>query len=67
MFDEDAAVLLLRVAGDPRKQGLYLSELIRRVAREQTVAARIRAQARELARLKADIGVTSSDKEHVRG
>jgi hypothetical protein len=67
MFDEDAAVLLLRVAGDPRKQGLYLSELIRRAAREQTVAARIRAQARELARLKADIGVTSSDKEHVRG
>jgi hypothetical protein len=67
MFDEDAAVLLLQVAGDPRKQGLYLSELIRRAAREQTVAARIRAQARELARLKADIGVTSSDKEHVRG
>jgi hypothetical protein len=67
MFDDDAAVLLLRVAGDPRKQGLYLSELIRRAAREQTVAARIRAQARELARLKADIGVTSSDKEHVRG
>lgn len=53
-FDEDAAELLLRLAGGPRKQGSYLSELIRRAARDQTVEARIRVLEEELARLKAD-------------
>ena len=50
-FDEDAASLLLQLAGGPRKQGVYLSELIRRAAREQAVDARLRALAAELARL----------------
>ncbi len=54
-FDEDAAELLLRLAGGPRKQGEYLSELIRRAAEGQTVEARIRVLETELTRLKADV------------
>ncbi len=55
MLDEDASDLLLGLAGGVRKQGEYLSELIRRAAKEQTVDVRIRALEAELARLKADV------------
>jgi hypothetical protein len=54
-LDEDSAALLLQLAGSPRKQGTYLSELIHRAAQEQTVEARIRALEAELARLKAEV------------
>jgi hypothetical protein len=67
VLDEDAAVLLLQLAGGPRKQGAYLSALIRRAAGEQTVEARIRALEQDLARLKAAIGASSTDKEQVDG
>ena len=67
VFDEDAATLLLQLAGGPRKQGIYLSELIRRAAREQMVDARLRALEQELARLKAGLGVSSTDEEHLHG
>ncbi len=54
-LDPDAAELLITLAGSPRKQGEYLSELIRRAAREQTVEARVRALEAELTALKADM------------
>jgi hypothetical protein len=67
VFDEDAAALLLQLAGGPRKQGAYLSTLIRRAAREQTVEARIHTLEQELARLKADLAASPTYKEHVHG
>ena len=52
-FDEDAAALLLQLAGGPRKAGTYLSALLRREAQNQTVESRIRALEAELGQLKA--------------
>ena len=41
MLDNDAAELLLKLAGGPRKQGDYVSRLIRAVAATQQEAAQL--------------------------
>jgi hypothetical protein len=64
-LDPDAAELLIQLAGSPRKQGEYLSALIREKAREQNIlAARITALEEELARLKADVVTTHASGRH---
>ena len=55
-LDPDAADLLLQLAGSPRKQGEWLSAMIREKAREQNIfAARLQALEAELHALRAQL------------
>ena len=54
-LEEDAAALLIQLAGGPRKQGDYLTALIREQARHPTLHARIASLAEELRRLQAEV------------
>ena len=63
-LDADSADLLLQLAGSPRKQGEYLSAVIRRLAEGQTVEARIRALQAELDRLKAEVVPRPDGEQH---
>jgi hypothetical protein len=54
-LDEDAAELLIQLAGGPRKQGEYLSDLLRREARKDPLAVQVETLSREAARLRADL------------
>ena len=66
-FDEDAAALLLQLAGGPRKQGTYLSDLIRQAARAQVVDARLAALEAELAHLKTLLADRAPGEEETNG
>jgi hypothetical protein len=55
MIDADAAALLVQLAGGPRKQGEFLSEMIRREARKDPLAVQVEALRRELARVEAEL------------
>ena len=55
MIDEDAAELLLQLAGGPRKRGEYLSALIRERARGAPLLDRVSELERELAKLRTAI------------
>ena len=55
MIDRDAADLLVQLAGGPRKQGEYLSEMIRREARKDPLAAQLDALAWETERLRGEL------------
>ena len=54
-LDPDAAELLIQLAGSSRKQGEYLSTLIREKAREQPLLLRVAALEQELLRLKLEV------------
>lgn len=63
-LDPDAAELLIQLAGSPRKQGEYLSALIREKAQEQqTMGTRLAAVEQELAHLKAALAQRDSPLE----
>ena len=55
MLDEDAAAILLKLAGGPRLRGKYLSDLLRREERKDPLAAQVDALRRELARVEAEL------------
>jgi hypothetical protein len=55
MIDEDAATLLVQLAGGPRKQGEFLSDLIREKSRQDPLLTRIADLERELAQLRVEV------------
>jgi hypothetical protein len=54
-LDEDAAALLIQLAGSERKQGEFVSALIREKARQDPLLARLAQMEEELARLRLEI------------
>jgi hypothetical protein len=54
-MDEDAAALLVRLAGSPRKQGEYLSKLLRAQAQPDSLLAELARMESELARLRSEV------------
>lgn len=54
-LDEDAAVLLIQLAGSERKQGEFVSALIREKARQDPLLTRLAQMEEELARLRREI------------
>jgi hypothetical protein len=55
MLDEDAAALLIQLAGGPRKQGEYLSRLIRAQAQPGALYQELSRLEAELARLRDQV------------
>lgn len=55
MIDEDAAELLVQLAGGPRKQGDYLSKMIRAQAQPDALLPELARLEMELARLRDEV------------
>lgn len=55
MLDEDAADLLIQLAGGERRRGTFVSRLIRQAARQDPLLARLAQMEEELARLRREI------------
>lgn len=54
-LDDEAAALLIQLAGGPRKQGVYISRLVRAQARPDSLLTELTRMETELARLRAEV------------